>query len=222
VTDLDHQIKTVLDRLVPIPAEAGDWSRVVADARATKPRHSLVGSRRLALALVALAALAAAFAFVPALAGQGYFWFLDYGAPKPMTPVVTVTSITDRSGMTWQLTAYQSEKQGLCFQLSSEGKSGAGACGSPLPIGFMSTSTGASGGIFVLGPVTPEALRVEITGSAQEVEAKVAAAPDALRSDVKFYVAQLPVGMVDAPMTVKALDAQGGVIASFAIPTRSP
>jgi hypothetical protein len=227
VTDLDPQITMVLDRLVPIPAQGGDWGRVLADAGATKPRNTALRSRRLALALVALAALAAAFAFVPALAGQGYFWFLDHpGAPKPTTPVVTVTSITDRSGVKWELTAYKSEDQGLCFQLTpeltGEGRGGGGACGSPLPIGTMMITSDAFNRMFILGPVTSDAQRVEIRGSAGQVEAKVAAAPEALRSDVKFYVAQLPATMADAPMTVKALDDQGDLIASFAVPTRSP
>jgi hypothetical protein len=216
VTDLDPQIRMVLDRLVLIPVEAGDWGRVVADSGATKPRDSLLRSRRLALALVALALLAAAFAFVPALAGQGYFWFLDYGAPKPTTPVVTVTSITDRSGTTWQLTAYQSEKQGLCFQLTNEARSGAAVCGSATRVGVG--IFGADSGTFVLGPVTADARRVDIVGSAGEVEAMLATAPEELGSDIKFYVTQLPVGF-GAPRMVRALDEQGQVIASRSIPS---
>jgi hypothetical protein len=216
VTDLDPQIRKVLDRLVPVPVEAGDWGRVVADAGATKPRHTLLGNRRLALALVALAAFAAAFAFVPALAGQGYFWFLDYGAPKPTTPVVTVTSITDRSGTTWELTAYESEKQGLCFELTNEARSGAAACGTATQVGVG--VFGADSGTFVLGPVTADARRVEIAGSAGEVEAMLATAPEALGTDIKFYVAQLPAGF-GGPRMVRALDEQGQVIASRSIPT---
>jgi hypothetical protein len=86
----------------------------------------------------------------------------------------------------------------------------------------MVTSPGVSSGTFVLGPVTADARRVSINGSAGEVEAKVATAPEALHSDVRFYVAQLPAGMADAPMTVEAFDGQGDVIASSSIaPTRS-
>jgi hypothetical protein len=216
MTDLDPQATMVLDRLVPVFAEAGDWGRVVADAGATTPRRSLLRSRRLALALVALVALAAAFAFVPALAGQGYFWFLDYGGPKPTTPVVTVTSITDRSGTTWQLTAYQNENQHLCVQLTSEARGGAAGCGTATQVGVG--VFGADSGTFVLGHVTADARRVEIAGSAGVVEAMLATAPEALGTDIKFYVTQLPAGF-GAPRMVRALDEQGQVIASRSIPT---
>jgi hypothetical protein len=220
MTDLDPRLAAVLDQFAPASDETGDWRSVIADAAGTiqQPRRRYARNPRLALAVLTLAGLIAALAFVPALAGQGYFWFLDYGAPKPTTAVVTVTSITDRSGTTWQLTAYQSEHHGLCFQLSSASRTGAGACGSPLPIGYMRTSQSESSGAFALGPVTADAQRVEITGSAQTVDAKVAAAPEALRMDVKFYVVQLPPGMADATMTVRALDEHGRVIASFGIP----
>jgi hypothetical protein len=148
------------------------------------------------------------------------------GSGSACSFATTRISTTARSASRSTLTAYKSEDQGLCFQLipqlTGEGRGGGGACGSPLPIGTMMITSDAFNRMFILGPVTPDARRVEIQGSAGQVEATVAAAPDALRSDVKFYVTQLPVGMADAPMTVEALDGQVDVIASFAIPPRSP
>jgi hypothetical protein len=223
MTDVDPQIGAILDGLVPAPDEAGKWERVLGDARAIeRPRSHLRSSRPLVLASAVLAALAAAaLAFVPALAGQGYFWFLDAGGPQPTTPVVTVTSITDRSDTTWELTAYR-DNRGLCFQLTSRAKTGGGmgACASDMPLNAGVFGAGAGNGAFVVGPVTSDAQNVEITGSGQHVEATAVPAPEALQTDIKFYVAQLPEGMAAAPLMLKALDDQGDVVATWAVPGR--
>jgi hypothetical protein len=220
MTDLDPQIATMLDRLLPTPHEAGDWGRVVADAGTIpQPRRG-----RLALAFVAAAALAAALALVPALAGQGYFWFLGAEAPKPVTDVVTVTTATDRSGVPWQLTAYQSEDKGLCFQLTSaSGRSGAATCGPrmPIAIAWMVASPGASSGTFILGPVTADARRVEIAGPTGRVEASVTPAPQALNAHIGFYIALLPPRLSHGSLIVEALDEQGQVIASDSTSARA-
>jgi hypothetical protein len=194
---------------------------VLTDAGAVKQlRLRRRRNPRLALALASLAALAAALAFAPALAGQGYFWFLDYHAPTPTTPVVTITSFADRSGSMWQLTAYR-DKRGLCVQLTSESRTGEGmaTCASDLPLNVAVYGAG-DGGTFVLGPVTSDAESVQITGSGEQIEATIAKAPEALRTDIQFYIAELPGGIPGAPLTVKALDGQGHVITSKAVPTR--
>jgi hypothetical protein len=220
MTDLDPEISVMLDRLVRDPQEAGEWERVLVDAGAIKqPRPRRRRSPRLVLVLAALAALATALAFVPALAGQGYFWFLDH-APKPTTPVVTVTSFTDRSGTTWQLTAYRDDR-GLCVQLTNGTGGGASGCASDLPLNAGVYGSGASQRTFVYGPVTTEAQSVEISGSGEQVEATVTTAPEALQTDIKFYIAQLPEGMPGTPLTVKALDGQGHTVATLAVPGRS-
>ena len=220
-TDLDPQMSLILDRLVQArPDAVGEWERVLADAGAIKqPRTRRRRSRRLAFALIALAVLAAALAFVPALAGQGYFWFLDNtNAPKPTTPVVTVTSFTDRSGLTWQLTAYR-EARGLCIQLTSVEATGGGAggCASDMPLN-AGVYGGTGLGTFVFGPVTADAQRVEITGSGEHVEATALTPPDALQTDIKFYATELPEGMPGSRLTVKALDANDHTVATWAVP----
>ena len=216
--DRDAEISMILNRLVPASGESGAWERVLIDAGELQRMDSRGWrSARLALVLAALAALAVALAFVPALAGQGYFWFLDHGAPEPTTPVVTIASITDRSGMTWQLTAYR-EERGLCFQLTTEGRNGMGACASDLPLN--AAVYGDAKGAFILGPVTSAARSVVIAGSGQHVETNAVPAPAPLQTDIKFYVTQLPEGMADGPMTVKALDEQGDVVATWAVPGR--
>lgn len=225
MTDLDPQITAMLDQLVPVPEEAGDWERVLTDADAIEqPRERRRRAHTLALVLAAFAALAAGFAFAPALAGQGYFWFLEYGAPKPTTPVVTVTSITDRSGTTWQLTAYRHDDE-LCIQLTNAAgtREGAGGCASAdMPLNAGVYGAGDPHGAFVFGPVTADAQTVEISGSGERVEAAAATPPEALQTDIKFYVAQLPDGMPGAPLTVKALDANGQVVATWTVPALRP
>jgi hypothetical protein len=219
MTHLDPHVEAILDRFVPVPEETGDWGRVLAGAGTIEQRRRpAVASRRLALALVVVAALASTLAFVPALAGQGYFWFLNDGAPRPSTPVANVTSFTDRAGTTWYLTAYGTAEKGgsLCFQLTNDERNGAGACGTPMPIGVMVFS--APDGEFVAGPVTADASRVEIVGLAEPIEATVATAPEAIQRDLKFYVAEVPAA--DVPLTVQALDVRGRVISTLSVPTR--
>jgi hypothetical protein len=234
VIDVEPIIKSEFERMIPrtrsvpdwneILRRASEWERVPTNADPVwqaPPRRSR--NRRLALLMAAVAALTAALALVPALAGQGYFWFLDFDAPKPTTPVVTVTSFTDSSGTTWQLTAYQSEHNDLCYQLTPDTNTatGAGACSEIMPINSLILSNGVAHTALVAGPVTADAKRVTLVGADGEAEATVATAPDALQTEIKFYIAQLPAGMTDAPITIKALDAQDHTIASWAIPARS-
>ena len=218
MTDLDPQLRATLDRLVSVPREAGDWARVVADAgSADRRRRPVLAFAAAAILTAALAVAAGATpAFVSGLADDSYRWLFEFG-PKPTTPVVTVTYITDRSGLWWTLTAYQSEHKGLCFQLTSEPRTGSGLCRASEPIDVMVMKAEPPSGTFVAGPVTSDAARVQISGAAEQVDAKVVTAPAGLDMDTKFYVAELPPGL-GAPQKVSALDAQGDVIASRSIP----
>jgi len=216
MTDLDPQLTATLDRLLSVPREPGDWARVVADAGSIDRRRRVAPAFAVAAILAAaLAFVTVAPAFVRALGGDDVFWFLGPGSPKPTTRVVTATWITDRSGLWWTLTAYQSEHKGLCFQLTSLQRGG-GACRAPEPLGVSVMNAEAPSGTFVFGPVTSEAARVQISGGAGQVDAKVVTAPAELQTDIKFYVVELPPGL-GAPREVSALDERGNVIATRTI-----
>jgi len=220
---VDPLVARALEEFAPPVSERGNWSRILADAGADqmKDRARLWQlwhrQRILALALVAL--MTTTLPIAPALAGNGYFWFLGAtGAPKPETEVVTVASGAS-SDRDWTLTAYRSEDGELCYQISTGRTTGAATCGPEWPIGVMVTSHAAQGGgSFIAGPVTPDAVRVDVVLSGgRRLSTNLLKAPDDLRTPVKFYFAELPTD-ADRPSRVEAVDRLGTTITALDIP----
>ena len=222
MTGADQQVAELLNDLVPPTAEQGNWERVLRDAGVRHPNRSVSPrQRRLRIALSAGALAVAAAAFVPALRGQGYFWFLGAtGEPQPLSHVIDVATGIDPSGHSWTLTAFRSKANQLCFQISTADANGAEECGAESPIGWMIATPDPTSGPFILGPVSSETQSVAVVTSAGTTTAQVFAAPPALGIDVKFYVAEISNDDTNQELTVQAFSPTGALIATHTIQPR--
>ena len=131
MSDRDPQIAAVLDRVLPVANEKGDWLQVMGDVRnhEPQPRPKLAPRRalRLALALAATAIVGTLIA-IPALAVAEDWWFFGTHSPAPITEPVVVKD-GSWNGHGFQLVAYRVEHGGICFSMTptSARSSGAGA-----------------------------------------------------------------------------------------------
>jgi len=163
--------------------------------------------------LVLIAAVTAAIA-VPlvALAASQNWWFLRFGdAPIPVT-AVTVVKTGTWDGKPWQLTAYRSATDGICFSLGptatarSTGYGAAMSCdqiegvprtaqSKPYTPHAITFHAGASDDEFpahIVGPVIDTADEVVIHLDGTILRTPTFDAPEELGSAIRFYAARLP------------------------------
>ena len=226
---MSDDIALALDALVPVfENERGDWERVIRDARRSDPRRRLP-----ARPIVVLAALLAAI-LIPlvAVAASQEWWFFRFdGAPSPATPVAVVQEgVWD--GKPWQLLAYRSTTDGICFGITptnSHPGEGAGmncdqidgvprtADSKPYArhgITFLEVSASELP-TYVAGPVVYRAAEVAIHfDDGTVVRTPTFAAPESLGSAIRFYVVRLP-SNDPQPLIDKlvAFDADGHIVA---------
>ena len=196
--------------------------------------------------LVAAVVVLAILIPVTAFAVDHDWWFFRFGdAPTPVTGVVVVkTGVWD--GKTWELTAYGSSTDGLCYGLGPTGtKNGRGAvmaCGgiagvprtphskpdSPYAITYAMSWAGVLPD-FIYGPVTDKADEVVVTfRNGTVLRTPTFAAPSALGAPVRFYAAQLPPSVPPPPRLglrspvekLVGLGGQGEIVACMTLPTR--
>ena len=109
---MSDEIAGILDELTPrFDGERGNWERVLRDAARRRRLRRVVTPRRLALLAAVLAAI-----LIPlvAVAASQNWWFLHGGGPEAISPVVVVKEgVWD--GHPWQLVAFRSATDGLCF-----------------------------------------------------------------------------------------------------------
>ena len=205
MTDL---LDTAMNALVPsFAAEQPDWANVVARAEAVSPRRRFVTRRRLVAVFVVLAAVLIPLA---ALADAHDWWFFGAGMPVPTSAPVVVTT-GEWSGHPWELVAYPSETDGLCFSITpkrGDGSSYGGAmtCGpfagvprtaatktdADMQITFLSGSWTNVLPAYIAGPVIEQASTVEIRfQDGTTLQAPTIAAPPPLEH-IRFYAAPLP------------------------------
>jgi hypothetical protein len=147
---MSEHLYSLLDELVPrFDNERGDWSRVVADARAREPvaisvhTHNVTSERprsrrwltRRRIAVIAIAVVAVATPLIAA-ASQDW-WFLRFvgSVPEPITDVMVVKT-GEWNDQPWKLFAYVSAEGELsaggelCYGLetSATGRGGSLAC----------------------------------------------------------------------------------------------
>jgi hypothetical protein len=168
--------------------------------RLARPRPAIV------LAALALAALIP----VAALAVANDWWFLrPGGSPTPISGVVLVKTGT-WDGVAWELTAYRSDTDGLCFSLtprdSSNGRGGTMSCdsiaGVPRTANSKPSTPHAITYVITGKDVLPASIYGPVTDKAEEVVAEFAngvevrtstfAAPRELGAAVRFYATTLP------------------------------
>jgi hypothetical protein len=212
--------------------------------RAGWPGYALLGARRRPALLVA-ALVAVALIPVAALAVANDWWFLGPGlSPTPASEVIVVKTGT-WDGKGWQLTAYRSDTEGLCYALTPTGSSGEGAsisCDSiegvprtpeskpytPHAISFVI----GGGGVLpasIYGPVTDKAEEVDVYFRKGAVlRTPTVAPPSSLGAAVRFYAAPLPASVPrlrpssrpgEGPLKkLVGLDHNGHVVACLTVP----
>ena len=166
---------------------------------------------------------------IVAVAGSQEWWFFRFdGAPPAATPVAVVREgVWD--GKPWQLVAYRSTTDGICFGITPQDEgshdvAGALAC-APLegvpstgetkdtkPLGIMFVEV--TGELpYIAGPVVERATEVVARfAGGLIVRTPTFAAPDSLGSAIRFYASRLPNGEESLERLV-GLDADSNVVA---------
>jgi hypothetical protein len=224
-------IDEILDGVAPSSGWVADWNDVLRRAGEPRRTRRMLSSRRL---VVALAVAAVAIAPLVALAASNDWWFLGHGAPTPTTnPVVVRTGSWE--GFDWQLVAYPSTTDGLCFAVTPQDTAtsdGAGFVCAPF-VGVPRTATtkhssdmsitfllhrGGEPPSYIAGPVIDAATAVQIHLSTGEtLTTPTFPAPEPLQH-VRFYAlsGQLPASKLgrSLPITwIAGIDADGNVVA---------
>jgi hypothetical protein len=199
--------------VAPFDDEKRDWDDVLR--RADEPGHHPHrvagrmrprGSSRRRIVLFALVAVAAVAIPLLAVAASKDWWFLAHGAlPKPTSSPVVIK--VERWGASeWQVVAYPSETDGICFGITPIRGSVAAVMGcaplrgiartshtKPTPdltITFLA-SFNTSGISYIVGPVVATATHVEVVlRDGQHVHLPTFSAPPPL-TNVRFYASQI-------------------------------
>ncbi len=231
---MSDEIGRALDSLVPrFESERGDWARVLREAHGTSRRR-----RRPTRRIVLLVAIIAAI-LVPlvAVAASHEWWFFrfDGSAPPPATPVVVVKEgVWD--GKAWQLVAYRSTTDGICFGITpTNSRAGEGAglnCdqidGVPRTaeskpyarhgITYLEVSSSELPS-HVAGPVVDQAIEVAIHfDDGTVVRTPTFAAPESLGSAIRFYLVRLNAVQPPSIEKLVGLDAAGHIVACLTTP----
>jgi hypothetical protein len=167
----------------------------------------LLTKRRL---MLVLALFAAALVPLAALAAASDWWFLEDDAPTPVG-VPDVVKEGEWSGHPWQLIAYRSGTDGLCFSVTPAGSNagrsgGATSCNpfagvprtaetkgsSEMMITFLGGADSGELPAYMAGPVIDKASTVEIRfGTGELLKLPTFSGPASL-GHVRFYATQLP------------------------------
>ena len=180
------------------------------------------------------ALLAAALVPLAAIGAANDWWFLKNGSAPAPTSAPQVVKEGKWDGQPWQLMAYPSASNGLCFSITPKGsgatgEGGAASCGpfvgfesgaSPEPITALVGGGSAKLPAYIAGLVIDEASVVEVRfpdGNVMRVATFAGLEP---LQHVRFYAAQLPASITPSNVTrafpptwVAGLDASGTVVA---------
>jgi hypothetical protein len=214
MTDRLPDVAAALDRLVPpVSRVGGDWERVRRDARPRAGRAGLL-----------VAAVAAVVVAVPALGG-GRLFSIPWLADDPNAAVVAAGS-SPLVGP-WTVVATGGGGSGITMELAIAGEPQvqAGGVDAGLPGGATPGPRHWVGYVmyrprpptqFVFGPAAAGVERVELElADGRRVAAGILVAARELRTDLRFYVAELPPTQVDA---VVAYDRDGNVLERRRVP----
>jgi hypothetical protein len=232
MAEVEAVILVELSRLAPLGGFAdADWDEVVRRAGLDGAGGSVRTKRRLIIALAVLAALLIPLVAVGAV---NDWWFFKNGyAPTPTSSPVVV-KVGTWAGRPWELVAYRSTTDGLCFAVTATNSTTPGAPGLGAAMGcapfvgiartketkatpemtitYMSRAGNKQFPAYVAGPVISRASQVEIRFTdGQILRVPTFAAPTSL-GRVRFYATPLPTHEF-VPKSVAGLDSNGNVIA---------
>ncbi len=182
---------------------------------------------------------------VSAVAVVNEWWFFQFGAPAPVTDVVVVKSGT-WNGTRWELVAYRSGTDGICFSMvpaaSAETTAAGGAMScdqiegvprtpeskpyTPHAISYLLSGPDGELPAYIAGPVTGRADEVAIYfANGVVLQTPTFEAPSSL-GPIRFYAAQLPdaVARLTVPLDypwieeLVGLDGDGRIVACLTFP----
>lgn len=232
-----------LDRLAPVLPWPADWNDVLRRAEESQQRRLVLVPLRRRRLVVALVVIAAVLIPLAAVAATNQWWFFESGnVPQPASGPYVVKE-GDWSGHPWQLTAYPSQTDGLCFAITPKNsRSGSGAGMSCAPFAGIAhtaktkaspdmTITYMAGssvpGILpahIVGPVIDKAVEVEIQfANGQQLSVPTFGAPAPL-GHIRFYATQVPDSAFgpnqgarfQSPDWVAGLNKDGDIVACLA------
>ncbi|MGA9761330.1 MAG: hypothetical protein WBQ14_02795 [Gaiellaceae bacterium] len=214
-------LNETLDILAPTQEEVPSWETILARAGIENPapaKRPLWKRTWVAAVVVAVAVLVP----LTAIGSEQDWWFFHFGGQSLLKPATGVSVVKTGSwdGNEWELVAFRSETQGLCFgilptRLGAPANSAGGglSCGSvagvprtpaAIPNSLMITFlAGAIGGIekneqavpYAVGPVSEVAVQVDIhLRDGEIVHTPAFGAPEELSASIRFYATQLPPG----------------------------
>jgi hypothetical protein len=234
----------VLDRLAPMHDWEPDWSDVLERARKRDERRLTRIPKRGKLALV-LAAVVVVLVPLAALAATNDWWLFEFGGAPQAGGTAVIVREDVWSGHAWQLVAYPSTTDGLCFAMASltsqgaaEGKvlSCAPFVGIPrtadskhspdMTITYFVSQADSSLPAYIVGPVIGTASSVEVRfRDGTSLRTPTFAAPPSL-GGIRFYATPLPDNVFPPPgeqppffgfvRSVAGLDGEGRVVACLA------
>lgn len=177
---MSYYLSAVIDELVPsFEEERGDWEAVLRDAgrkadepqRWSPPRRLLVIAALIAVILVPFVSLAATHDW----------WFFRFGQDFPAATEVTVVKAGVWEGTEWELYAYLSATDGICYGITptatarTTGEGGALACGPVEGLPGMDSSKAD----------TPETMTYYASDSSDELPAHIVGAVVGSAAEVK-------------------------------------
>jgi hypothetical protein len=224
----------VLDRLAPVQEFAPDWDDVLARSGLRSVPRRAKTRRRLVLVAALLVAIVVPLA---AIAESRDWWFFNAGAPAPATDVFVVKT-GEWNGWRWELVAYRTVNDGLCFAMAPSGSNGRGAMNcdhlvgvtrewngtTPHAITYLSSGPSIDLPGYIVGAVTDPAVEVAVYFVDGDVlRTETFAAPSSLGA-IRFYATQLggsmPLPARDSRFLDKLVgyDREGRIVACLNLP----
>jgi hypothetical protein len=216
-----------LDKLAPPALWEPDWRDVLARSRGSRSWATRRFPRR--PVTVALAAVAVIVVPLVAYAAATDWWFLRTGPTPVSAPMIVKEG--DWAGRPWQLIAYPSTTDGVCFAVTpqSSPQTGQGAAMSCAPVVGVArtgatkatpnmTITFLSGGAtselpaYIAGPVVDTASKVVIRFKDKtSLRVPTFPGPSSL-AHIRFYATQLT-AEADQLESLAGLDSDGNIVA---------
>lgn len=224
-------LKQTLDSLAPVQSELPNWANILERAGIegkAEARRSLWKRSWIAAIVVVVAVLVP----LAAIGSEQDWWFFHFGGQSLLKPLTGVSVVKTGSwdGNEWELVAFRSETEGLCFgilptRLRAPANSAGGGlgCGSVAGVprtpaatpssAMITVLTGAVGGIekneqavpYAVGPVSDVAVQIGIyLRDGEVVHTPAFGAPEELGAPIHFYATQLP------PSALPSTSEEGG------------